>query len=144
VKKDTVRPIVDRAEDSSIKTKGETKFITSIRSGNHILGKNPIFRSLQQKLRVLRKAAGSHIAGCGISRSKAKGKAANIGAFSLKNTDYNTLTRLQKAVKEDIAVAELSIKAGGNGPSLVKGHMLASAATVEGGFRQPPAAIITA
>ena len=87
-----LRSPIHSTKDSSIEAKGKAELVTLLRIGEDVLGVNPVLRSLGKEVRVFREFSGAQMTR--VCSSQTKGKAANIGALSLKNSHNQALTGL--------------------------------------------------
>ena len=53
IKQHMLRTSIERASNLTIQAKGEAELITSLWMGKNILGMDPIFRPLGQKIRII-------------------------------------------------------------------------------------------
>jgi hypothetical protein len=92
MEQDTQRSSIDGAGDSTIQAKGEAEHISSMRIRKNILGMDPVFRSLGQKVRIIWQFIPLHLPG--ISSSQTKSQTANVRTLCLQHSHSQTLSWL--------------------------------------------------
>ena len=91
----------------------ECQLIAGLRRIGHVFDDNPIFRSIEQLMRVFRQVIAIYMGG--VTSGQTEGKTSGIKFISLQDLKDKLLTQTQRSLSEDIALTVMTIVAFGNG-----------------------------